>query len=263
MPTPADVRERGAHDLADPVWIRRIVEASGATAGETVLDAGAGFGALTRPLSDAVQPGGRVVAIENDPVRAAALRDLALRAVDVLEGDALSVTLPTPTHAVVANPPFRILPGLLRRWIEHGVGRILVVAPGELAERLTAKPGDERYGKLSVEVALRAKAEIPFWIPRGAFDPRPDVTCALVELTPKPCDVPLDALELVLDAAWERSHQNLRHALAPLAKQLDLPPQAITEALSWSQASQRKFAQVAPYEFGVIAKGLASKIAAP
>ncbi len=62
MPTPEDVRERGAHDLADDAWIKRIVEASGATAGEVVLDVGAGLGALTAPLAEAVMPGGEVVA---------------------------------------------------------------------------------------------------------------------------------------------------------------------------------------------------------
>ncbi len=162
----------------------------------------------------------------------------------------------------MANPPFRIIPGLLRRGIEHGVGRIVIVTPRELADRLVAKPGDERYGKLSVEMALRTKPEMLFGVARAAFDPRPEVASALVKLVPKPCDVPLGELGLVLDAAWDGRYQNLRHSLAPLSHTLNLPPQAITEALSWGKASQRKFADVAPYEFGVIAKGLAAQLAA-
>jgi 16S rRNA (adenine1518-N6/adenine1519-N6)-dimethyltransferase len=261
VPTPEDVRQRGAHDLADDSWIERIVEASGATAGETVLDAGAGFGALTGPLANAVMPGGTVVAIENDPERAKRLRTRDFRGVQVIEGDALQVRLPEKVHAVVANPPFRIIPGLIRRWIEHDVGRIVIVTPRELCDRLVAKPGDERYGKLSVEMGLRGKAEMLFGVAKSAFEPRPEVACALVKIVPKPCDVPFEALGLVLDAAWEGRHQNLRHALAPLARDLRLPPQAVSEALAWSQASQRKFADVAPFEFGLIAKGLAAQLA--
>ena len=79
-----------------------------------MLDLGAGGGALTRALADA---GARVRAVELDP---AALRQLETRfgrdpRVEVVEGDATLVPLPSEPFAVVANLPFAVGTAILRR----------------------------------------------------------------------------------------------------------------------------------------------------
>jgi 23S rRNA (adenine-N6)-dimethyltransferase len=88
------------------------------TAGELVLDLGAGTGALTIPLA---QAGARVVAVEADPVwaekLAGRLAGIGLT-VEVVAGDILAVPLPSEPYRVVANPPFGVTTALLRRLLD-------------------------------------------------------------------------------------------------------------------------------------------------
>jgi 16S rRNA (adenine1518-N6/adenine1519-N6)-dimethyltransferase len=52
----------------------------------------------------------------------------------------------------------------------------------EVAERISAKPGDMSY--LSVFVQYHAAVQIAFHVPREAFEPAPDVESAVVEIRP-------------------------------------------------------------------------------
>ena len=260
-PTPAAVRKAGSHFLSrDSPWVARMVAAAALKPGDSVLDAGAGTGSITAALAAAVQPGGAVLAVENEPAAAAALRRLDLPGVAVVEGDVLKVRLPA-LDAVVSNPPFRILPALLRRLLAQGFGRAVLVMPQELADRLTAQPKTEAYGRLTVEIGLRAKCRILFPLPRKAFDPPPAVACCVVEAVPKAgVAVEAEALAAVLDAAWAASQKTLRHALAPLAGALRLPPQEITSALEATNTGGRPATDVSPWEFGQLAGHVAAAV---
>lgn len=256
MGNPAD----GVHDLVDERAVERLLSAAPELAGRVVMDAGAGTGHVTKALARRVGPAGRVVAVEKDPQRAEALGALLLPGVEVVVGDLLTTNV--TVDAVVANPPFRIVPTLLRQWATAGIAWAVLVVPLELAERLTARVGDERYGKLSVWMGLAGRAEIKGRIPRRAFDPPPAVPCAIVLVHFRTHDVPEHALGLVLDAAWAARTRHLRHSLAGLADSLRLPPQTITACLQWTQASGRPFAEVSPWEFGQIARALHQALAA-
>jgi 16S rRNA (adenine1518-N6/adenine1519-N6)-dimethyltransferase len=181
-------------------------------------------------------------------------------------GDVLKVNLPEPLHAVVANPPYRILPALLRRLLDHGFGRAVLVVPTELAERLTAQTRSDAYGKLTVQVAARAKVEPLFPVAKRSFDPPPAVASAAIRVAPKAASATegLDTgmLDKVLDAAWDGRKRTLRHALAPLAEALRLPPQDVSDAVAMVKGAERRFADVSPWEYTVMARHLASCVAA-
>jgi 16S rRNA (adenine1518-N6/adenine1519-N6)-dimethyltransferase len=258
--TDPETRAEGAHFLsASPEVVARLVAAAGLAPGLHALDVGAGTGALTRAVAAAVQPGGSVLAVERDADRAGRLASMALPGVRVVQGDALAVRLPPRIDAVVSNPPFRILPALLRRLLDHGFGHAVLVMPQELAERLTAGPKQEGYGRLTVQVAARAKAKVLFPLRRKDFDPPPAVPCCVVEIRPKPRDEALDLamLDTVLEAAWGAKARTLRHSLAPLAETLGVPPQAVTEAIAQVNGAARTAAEVSPWEYTVLAKALA------
>jgi 16S rRNA A1518/A1519 N6-dimethyltransferase RsmA/KsgA/DIM1 with predicted DNA glycosylase/AP lyase activity len=139
--TDPETRERGAHFLTSKAALDRIVAAAALKPGESALDVGAGGGSLTRRVAAAVQPGGSVLAVEREHDLVDALRRMEWPGTQVVQGDALRVGLPARIDAVVANPPYRILPALLRRLLAHGFGRAVLVMPDELAQRLTAQPG--------------------------------------------------------------------------------------------------------------------------
>lgn len=260
--TDPETRASGSHYLsADGPVVPKLVAAAALKPGESVLDAGAGLGSITDALCQAVAPGGTVLAVEQDVGLAERMKDTRWPGLRVVAGDVLKVNLPKPLDAVVSNPPYRILPALIRRLLDHGFGRAVFVVPQELAERLTAAPKSESYGKLTVQVAARAKAELLFPVSKRSFDPPPAVASAAIRLTPKPA-VSLDALELgilddVLEAAWDGRKRTLRHSLSPLAEKLRLPPQDVSEAVAMVKGTERRFGDVSPWEYTVVARHLA------
>jgi 16S rRNA (adenine1518-N6/adenine1519-N6)-dimethyltransferase len=256
-PPPPDL---GQHLLRDARAIGRVVDAARLRRGETVLDAGAGAGALTRPLAEVVGPEGRVVAVEIDPAMAARLRDGLPPHVEVVEADLLDVPFPEGLHAVVANPPFRIAAPLVERIVEARVPRAVLVLPRELIDRLVARPGTERYGKLTVRVALRAHAEDLGYLSRHAFDPPPDVVSGLLRLRPRDeaPEVHAATLDAVLDAAWERWDRKAKHALAPLAPAFRVDSAALMQILKEKGWAEPRACELPPEAFAAVAAHVAS-----
>jgi 16S rRNA (adenine1518-N6/adenine1519-N6)-dimethyltransferase len=265
--TDPETREQGSHYLqADGPVVPKLVAAAALRPGESVLDAGAGLGAITDALCQAVAPGGSVLAVEQKVELADRMADQRWPGLRVVAGDVLKVNLPKPLDAVVANPPYRILPALIRRLLDHGFGRAVLVVPQELADRLTAAPKSEAYGKLTVQVGARAKCETLFPVSRRSFDPPPAVASAAVRITPKAASatagLDLAMLDTILEAAWEGRKRTLRHALSPLAEALRLPPQDVSDAVAMVKGEDRRFTDVSPWEYTVIARHLSSCVAA-
>lgn len=265
--TDPETRAQGSHYLqADGPVVAKLVAAAALKPGESVLDAGAGLGSITEPLCQAVAPGGSVLAVEQKVDLADRLTRRQWPGLRVVAGDVLKVGLPGPLDAVVANPPYRILPALIRRLLDHGFGRAVLVVPQELAARLTAAPRSEAYGKLTVQVAARAKCEALFPVSRRSFDPPPAVASAAIRITPKPAaaaeGLDLAMLDTVLDAAWEGRKRTLRHALAPLAEALRIPPQDVSAAVAMVKGEERRFADASPWEYTVLARSLSASVAA-
>ncbi len=89
----------------------------------------------------------------------------------------------------------------------------------EVAQRITARPGGEHYGRLSVLAQWRCTAKILFDVNRGAFVPPPSVTSAIVRLEPRPTPLApanLADLEKVTAAAFGQRRKMLRQSLKPL-----------------------------------------------
>lgn len=204
-----------------------MVDAAALASGETALDVGAGQGAIA---AEAAARGAKVVAIEVDPVLAAGLRARNV-ALEVVEGDALVVPLPR-VDAVVSNPPFKVAAPIVLRLLDVGFGRAVLVLPAELVERLLARPGGERYGRLTVQVAARATATPLFRLKRRDLDPPPEVDVAVVRLAPRPAPgADLTLLDVLLAHAFESRRRKLRHGLGRVATELRISSGRVTEAL--------------------------------
>ncbi len=181
-------KRRGQHFLSDPGILKRIAAATGAAAGDTVLEIGPGPGGLTEALA---ARGARVVAIERDPDMIEGLKR-RVPAVEIVEADALDVDWHAASGhpdlarwAVTGNIPYNITSPLLERALTPPLARVIVfLIQQEVADRLAASPGSRDWGALTVGVTAVAKVEKLFSVRAGAFRPPPRVDSALVRLTP-------------------------------------------------------------------------------
>ena len=171
----------GQHHLIDSRIIRRVVDACQLTGEETVVEIGAGLGALTESIA---QRAGRVVAVEVDPRICALLRSRmrTCRNVSVVCQDILVFPWERmgPVIAVGAIPysitsPILVSLSKHRRTIQQSV----LIMQREVADRLLARSGTKSYGRLSVLAQYGWELTPLMSIPRNAFFPQPEVdsTC--------------------------------------------------------------------------------------
>lgn len=208
----------GQHHLVDGALTRPLV-AFLDPAGQRVLEIGPGGGVLTAELLAA---GARVLGWELDPEWAAVLRRrLSDPRLTLVVGDALEIEwsrLKAPT-LVAGNLPYNVATVILERLLPHHarVPRAAFLVQKEVAERLTAGPGDSAYGSLSVLVAAWSRARMLGKVKPGSFRPPPKVDSAFVGLTLQPPPLPEDempAFTTLVRLAFAKRRKTLRNSLA-------------------------------------------------
>lgn len=218
-------KQRGQNFVTDANTVRRIVRTSGLTADDVVVEVGPGLGSLTLGLLPTVR---RVVAIEIDPVLAAALpgtvadrRPDLIDRLEVLPADALRVdTVPGPAPtALVANLPYNVAVPVLLHLLDRlpSLRRVLVMVQAEVADRLAAAPGTRQYGVPSVKAAWYGQVSRAGSVGRTVFWPVPNVDSGLVLVVRRPAPATTagrDAVFVCVDAAFAQRRKTLRAALA-------------------------------------------------
>jgi 16S rRNA (adenine1518-N6/adenine1519-N6)-dimethyltransferase len=223
-------KQLGQNFVHDPNTVRRIVATAGVTEGQHVLEVGPGLGSLTLGL---LAVGTHVVAVEIDPVLAAALPDTvaerlpdAAQRLRVLTADAITVPAEelgtgaeAPT-ALVANLPYNVAVPVLLGMLERlpSIATALVMVQAEVADRLCALPGSRIYGVPSVKAGWYAHRRAAGGVPRPVFWPVPNVDSSLVRLTRRDSPLGDDVLRrrtfAAVDAAFAQRRKTLRAALA-------------------------------------------------
>jgi 16S rRNA (adenine1518-N6/adenine1519-N6)-dimethyltransferase len=214
----------GQNFLTDPHAAQRIAEAATTPPGGTVLEIGAGLGALTRPL---LARASHVIAVERDrdlvPILSAELCDAtASGKLTIVEADALdldwaaSVASGPRPHAVAGNLPYLITGKLLERAVGLAdvIDGAVFMLQAEVAERLSAQPDTEAYGALTVFVQAAFVVKKILTVKGGAFYPRPEVDSAVVLLVPhRPRRAAeTEAFRAVVKAAFGTRRKTLRNA---------------------------------------------------
>lgn len=179
-------RSLGQNFLTDEALLEQLVELTGVGEQDSILEVGAGAGDLTRVLARRCR---QVVSIEVDetllPILRASLAPYAN--VRLVHGDALRLNLPEltaplgPFH-VVANIPYYLTTDFMTLLLsgDMPLQSINVMVQKEAAERITARPGMEGYGPLSVRAQYFYAPQIALDVPACLFTPPPKVDSAFV-----------------------------------------------------------------------------------
>ncbi|HET9960482.1 MAG TPA: 16S rRNA (adenine(1518)-N(6)/adenine(1519)-N(6))-dimethyltransferase RsmA [Polyangiaceae bacterium] len=212
----------GQNFLVDRSIIERIAALATPRPG-TVIELGAGLGALTRAL---LERANLVIAIERDRDLIPLLEqdfsiDLGAGRLRLLECDAKSIEPAAlfaegqPPYTLCGNLPYQITGPLMRLAMAHARSfeRAVFLVQLEVAQRLAAGPGSEDYGALSVFAQASFNVKREFVVRRGAFFPQPRVDSQVVSLQPRTDPIAETSLfSNLVSAAFEKRRKQLGNA---------------------------------------------------
>jgi 16S rRNA (adenine1518-N6/adenine1519-N6)-dimethyltransferase len=243
-------RYLGQNFLIHQSGLETVVRAANVRPQETVLEIGAGLGALTCQLAAHALS---VVAVEIDRRLAAPLEETTARFPNVrlVFGDILQMDLRNllgdELYAVVANIPYNITSHLIRHLLEarHPADRLVLTIQEEVAQRITAPEGE--MSLLALSVQIYGEPRIAGHIPAGAFYPVPQVNSAVVriDMHPEP-RVPADRVGTFFQLARAGFSQKRKQLKNSLAGGLRLEPHIVDGLLEAASLEGR----VRPQELG-------------
>ena len=181
----------GQNFLIDEHVLEKIIESSGITKDDFILEIGPGIGTMTQYLAEAAR---EVAAVEIDssliPILKDTLKDWDN--VSVINNDILKTDIKKIADEknggkpvkVVANLPYYITTPIIMGLFEKNVpvDSITVMVQKEVADRMQVGPGTKDYGALSLAVQYYAKPKIVANVPPNCFMPRPKVGSAVIRL---------------------------------------------------------------------------------
>lgn len=183
----------GQNFIIDSDVCPMIVEKSGITEEDGVLEIGPGVGVLTQEIAKKAK---KVVSLELDtrliPVLGDTLEDFTN--VEIINADVMKTDLDRlfkenfadcKNIHVIANLPYYITSPIIMMLLESRLPltAITVMVQKEAGERLCAEVGSRDAGAVSVAVNYYSVAEELFFVPRESFMPSPNVDSEVIKLT--------------------------------------------------------------------------------
>lgn len=175
----------GQNFLMDEKLLDWIIRATLPKSGETILEVGPGFGALTSKL---LETNANVIAVEFDHRLAAYLREQFAGRTNfrLVEADACKVNyeelLEGKNCRAIANLPYAISSVFIAAMTEltNPPEQMFFMLQKETGLRLSASCGTKSYGALTVRTQLCYDVSIAKIVPPQVFCPPPQVDSALV-----------------------------------------------------------------------------------
>lgn len=214
-------KKYGQNFLSDTNLLRAIVEDAQISSQDTVLEIGAGAGALTRYIAQVAK---KVISYEIDnnlrPVLDTTLSDynnVEIVYLDFMNESVENITkLLGEDFKVVANLPYYITTPIIMKLIENGLGKsITIMVQEEVALRLIAKAGSKDYGAITAQISLVAEVELLRKVSRQMFFPPPNVDSAIIKITPqkKYAGINKDTTKHIIKAAFAMRRKTLLNNL--------------------------------------------------
>jgi 16S rRNA (adenine1518-N6/adenine1519-N6)-dimethyltransferase len=220
-------RRRFGQHFLESAWVEKVVNAVRPAPGDVILEIGPGRGALTLALAGRVR---RVIAVEVDRDLAPALAvrvpgNVSVVTADFLDADVAALIAEDAPVRAVGNLPYNVSTPVLSRLLELAgdglrITDATVMLQLEVAERLAARPGSKDWGVLSACQQLRARVDIVFTLPPGAFRPVPKVHSAVVRISYHPPSPPVHdvaVFDALVRSMFTQRRKMLANGLAPFA----------------------------------------------
>ncbi len=251
----------GQNFLVAPSVYPKLAAYASLTETDVVLDAGAGFGFLTRFLATKCR---QVIAVEKDPKIAGVLRQQTqtISNVTLIEGDVLKVAVPK-FNKVISIPPYYLSSAFVLWLLDRAPECTLLILQKEFALRLGANVGDESYSWLSVVARYRAKIDLLDNIPKWMFHPQPEVDSTVVRLKPwlaLPLKVNDEAFfRRLVRWLFTQRNKKLANALAPFLRTERKLDKSVAEKIACSiPLHEKRVRDLSPENFEAIANALAN-----
>ncbi len=261
---PRPKRSFGQNFLVHSPTIKTIAGFIDVPESRTVVELGAGQGALTRELASIVGQSGRVIAYELDRELVEWLEtsggldaNTEIRFQDMLGISMKELAAETGGRLTIAgNLPYNISSQVVLKLIDEKewLNQAVLMFQKEVAERLTAGPGSRKYGILSVLAGQCLEVRKLMDVPPGMFFPRPKVVSQVVEIRVAENPVEVDdhkVFRLLVKQAFGQRRKTVRNALSRLfahdVRLLDslLKDACIEPGVRAENISVKKFAELA------------------
>ncbi len=192
---PKAKKHLGQNFLHSPSMLTKLIHFIQVDGGRNFLEIGPGTGAMTKQLN-AFADKLLVVEIDKDMIKIieeiVSLHDVVKLNESFLnlQEDQILDHLPT-SYNIVGNLPYYITSSCIEHVLlslKHWSTAYFMVQK-EVAHRILAKPHSKDYGRLTVFCQLLAKVKLISNVPRGCFQPVPNVDSSFIKFTRNP---PLD-----------------------------------------------------------------------
>lgn len=224
----------GQNFLVSEKILDKIAKAAEIEKDETILEIGPGLGFLTERLAKKAK---LVLAIEKDYKLVEFLRkkfknfpNVKIIHVDILKFNFNDLDF--PKIKVTANLPYNITSITIRLLLEsQKFSEISLMMQKEVAERLTAPPGNSNRGILTVAVEFYAEAKILFGVSENNFWPEPEVESAFIQISPRqlPENIKPKSFFRLVKAGFSAKRRQIHNSLSAV---LHTPKDEVSQMLT-------------------------------
>ena len=215
----------GQNFLQDLRVIDRIIHSITPKTEDKLIEIGPGMGALTAPLLKAC-PNLQAIEIDRDLIPGLLVQFAKYPSFKIHREDALTFDFSKLTNQktlrIVGNLPYNISTPLIFHLLsfQHLIRDMHFMLQHEVAERLTAKPGNKHHGRLSLMVQYYCQIDYLFAVPPECFIPKPKVNSAIVRMIPyqtlpHPADN-YEHLKQLISTVFQQRRKTLSNSLKPL-----------------------------------------------
>lgn len=264
----------GQNFLINEEVVSQIIDKSNVNKNDLIIEIGPGLGTLTQEL---LEKAGKVVCIELDNNMVKILQDRfkLYKNFELINADILKVNLheiirkeknnnEITNAKIVANLPYYITTPIIMKLLEEklDLDTITVMVQKEVAERLTAIPGEKNTGAITYSVYYYSEANPIIEVDKNSFIPSPEVESEVIQFKIRkqpPVDIEdVDVMFKVIKNVFTQRRKTLLNAMIN-TKVVESKEKAINILNKLGLKETVRAEELSIYEFASIAKSLKNK----